>query len=1136
MHMKSPHSSLTASLLSAAPLCALAVCITSLTGCGAGTAAAVSGGGGSSSGGNAPPSMSGFTVLDPKLPAQARVRFVLSDAEANPAHVEIFYQAPGQPAQPLTQTGSNPAVLATSSQGVEHLLPWNFAAEPALPDDAHFVDDVRVFARIAGGIQEIVLGANAANIGLGNDAPVVTDVDEPSAETAGIVLVEFTVADSSHDIVSVKVEYDLVGDVPDASWQLARPAGEESTPALAIRDVVVDDGGTDLRFFWDTNVDLAELERDVRVRFTAVDPVVQGASVASAVFRVDNNAEPIATISDGLLILNPDQRAGIPIPYTVRDEESDEVQVVFQWKRPNEDFPLLPDTVNEINAILADPVQRRERHICTEYPTWVEGRVVPIDSTTVRLPELATSASSILAHGLVGRELEILRASNVPKPIAATWPSNPLTHPVAALPVGDGIEALVLDLARPGAWRLRQIELATGVVTRALVPASPGELGAVTFERDQTSVLVASSVAGDWQVARVRLSDGSLTPLVAFDGSTEQGNVRGIASLGTGAALITLGGSLVRLDWLDPQNPTATTILDGLETPWGLVLDPLNTNQLYLAERDAETSSGIGRVQSIRLDTLERRTLLAQPVQLLDDVFVHAINRPQALALDRSGTRLLAITQRETSDGTHELLAVDLNAAGASRAFDVRSGLPAETGSVALGDEELLLLALTSEDDLAVGGGIEQRRTIEEFELAHRDAHVTAAFSPALASAQPFRIRIPSLVGSPTPFGARDSFVWNSADLAEGGGVQFRAVPMDAERGVDGATEAAKVIRSPLDAELVTLGNVSLTSSPFSVAAADLDGDGDLDVASANYGGNTLTVFLQASPGVFASTPLTLGNESVTNAPASVIAADLDGDGDLDLASANTGNSTLTVFFQESPGVFGATPLSLGDASVTGYPFSITAADLDCDGDLDLASANTGGQTLAIFFQESPGVFGSTPLSLGGQFAPSSPYSVIAADLDGDGDLDLASAHAESNWLTIFFQESPRVFSSTPLILGDASVTFSPFSVAAADLDGDGDLDLASANLGSHTLTVFFQEGPGVFGSTPLSLGNASVTNAPVSVTASDFDGDGDLDLASANQGSDTLTVFFQASPGVFDSTPLSLGKEIGTEYCTSIQ
>ncbi len=89
-------------------------------GCGAGTAGLVSGSGGSGSGGNAPPAISAFTITDPKL-SPTQIRFVLSDAEANAAQVELRYQVGGAPAQRLTQlsgVNANPATLATSAKAM----------------------------------------------------------------------------------------------------------------------------------------------------------------------------------------------------------------------------------------------------------------------------------------------------------------------------------------------------------------------------------------------------------------------------------------------------------------------------------------------------------------------------------------------------------------------------------------------------------------------------------------------------------------------------------------------------------------------------------------------------------------------------------------------------------------------------------------------------------------------------------------------------------------------------------------------------------------------------------------------------------------------------------------------------------
>src|SRR5262249_22327212 len=157
----------------------------------------------------------------------------------------------------------------------------------------------------------------------------------------------------------------------------------------------------------------------------------------------------------------------------------------------------------------------------------------------------------------------------------------------------------------------------------------------------------------------------------------------------------------------------------------------------------------------------------------------------------------------------------------------------------------------------------------------------------------------------------------------------------------------------------------------------------------ANELGNNLTVFFQGSPGRFRRTPFTLGGPGATDAPVSVAAADLDGDGDQDLVSANRiPSNNLTFFLQLSPGTFSPDPLTLGDLGTTREPRAVAGADLDGDGDLDLVSANQTGNNLTVFFQLPGGTF-AAPLTLGGFATTSGPHAVAAADLDGDGDLDL---------------------------------------------------------------------------------------------------------------------------------------------------
>ena len=134
-------------------------------------------------------------------------------------------------------------------------------------------------------------------------------------------------------------------------------------------------------------------------------------------------------------------------------------------------------------------------------------------------------------------------------------------------------------------------------------------------------------------------------------------------------------------------------------------------------------------------------------------------------------------------------------------------------------------------------------------------------------------------------------------------------------------------------------------------------------------------------------------------------------------------------------------------------PISVIAADLNSDGALDLASADFGPfddrglDELSIFLGLGDGDFSQRRALKTGD----APFSVIAADLNSDGALDLASADRLSDELSIFFGLGDDDFSERRAL----KTAGGPVSVIAADLNSDGALDLASADSVSIELSIF---------------------------------------------------------------------------------
>ena len=289
-------------------------------------------------------------------------------------------------------------------------------------------------------------------------------------------------------------------------------------------------------------------------------------------------------------------------------------------------------------------------------------------------------------------------------------------------------------------------------------------------------------------------------------------------------------------------------------------------------------------------------------------------------------------------------------------------------------------------------------------------------------------------------------------------------------------------------------------ASPWSVAIGYLDNDTYLDLVTANNNNNNVSVLLNNGLGGFP----TAVPYSVGTGPMSVTAGDLDGDGDLDLATANWGGSVSVLMNNGSGGFGAATPYTVGT-----NPRFVAAGDLDGDGDLDLVTANSSSYNVSVLLNNGSGVFSAAgPYGVGALV----PSSVTAGDLDGDGDLDLATANSSSNNASVLMNNGSGVFGTAATY----PVGTSPRFVAAGDLDGDGDLDLVTANFDSGNVSLLLNDGSGAFGAaTPYTVG----TN-PVSVIASDLDGDSDLDLVAANYNSNNVSVLLSTSTiEIFDTT-----------------
>jgi outer membrane protein assembly factor BamB len=296
-------------------------------------------------------------------------------------------------------------------------------------------------------------------------------------------------------------------------------------------------------------------------------------------------------------------------------------------------------------------------------------------------------------------------------------------------------------------------------------------------------------------------------------------------------------------------------------------------------------------------------------------------------------------------------------------------------------------------------------------------------------------------------------------------------------------------------------------SRPSAIARVDADADGRPDLVVPCRDADSVVVLLSRPPG-FAEAP----RVAVGTTPTHAVAADLDADGDADLAVVDSASDTVTVLENDGLGTFTPRP-AMGVSGA--MPVSVAVADFDRDGVLDLVTSNKNSGTVSVLLGD-----GALGFSVANSPAAGvAPDDLVAGDFDRDGDLDLAVCNYDSagkvavllyDHLTDSFG-APTFFPPNPATLGNPTAIFS------GDLNGDGILDLAVANDSANTLAVALGDGSGAFPTfTPLALTPGDTS--PLSVAGGDLDGDGDLDLATVGP-TDALNVFENIG-GTF-ATPL---------------
>jgi trimeric autotransporter adhesin len=308
-------------------------------------------------------------------------------------------------------------------------------------------------------------------------------------------------------------------------------------------------------------------------------------------------------------------------------------------------------------------------------------------------------------------------------------------------------------------------------------------------------------------------------------------------------------------------------------------------------------------------------------------------------------------------------------------------------------------------------------------------------------------------------------------------------------------------------------------SSPSSVTVADVNGDGKPDLIVAD-GDGVLVLLNTTAPGAATPSFATHLPFATGNGPSSVTVADVNGDGKPDLIVANLNDSTLSVLLNNTvPGA--ATPsFATQQTFATGsMPISVTAADVNGDGKPDLIVANSYGNTVSVLLNTAaPGAatpsFATQQTFATGQY----PYSVTAADVNGDGKSDLIVANAQVDTVSVLLNTTTPGAATPSFATQKTFATGSdPHSVKVADVNGDGKPDLIVANDGGYPTgntvwALLNTTAPGAATPSFAAQQSFATGSGPSSVTVADVNGDGKPDLIETNWFDKTVSVLLNTT------------------------
>jgi len=293
--------------------------------------------------------------------------------------------------------------------------------------------------------------------------------------------------------------------------------------------------------------------------------------------------------------------------------------------------------------------------------------------------------------------------------------------------------------------------------------------------------------------------------------------------------------------------------------------------------------------------------------------------------------------------------------------------------------------------------------------------------------------------------------------------------------------------------------------NPHGLAVGDLNEDGWLDLVVANYTSGDVVLV----PGFGDGTFLVSQTVAVPSGPSLPAVGHLNGDGRLDWAVAQSATNDFTRALRQNSGAYSTTTYDCGGAGDNVQ--AVALGNLDGDGDLDIVGAANLDSGIFRMVNDGSGNFDQLhtyPLAPGNMH-------IALADVNADNDPDVIGPATGSNYLVLRTGTTGYDFDSGTTTLYPNA--WNPAWVTVAEVTGDANVDVLTANAGSNNVSILGGQGTTTFDAAILAPATYSADDFEVScVRVGDFNADGIPDLATANAFDDSVSVMIGFGGGAF--------------------